>query len=64
MKRRYTAVLTSNGTPRIISVYANNKDNALSEIIEQLGKPGRESILAQWQRNGSRVIETTDVYGE
>ena len=44
---------------RIISTWADNKDQARKEAFRQLSKPGRRGILKQWQQAGSVIEKET-----
>jgi hypothetical protein len=53
--RKYIAI-TSVGL-RIISVSSTNIQDAISEIVSELEKPGREEFLRQWKRDGRMMCE-------
>jgi len=53
---KYVAVFgTHNG--RIISVYADDAEEAEEKVIEQLDRPGRRDALKRWIDDGKKLIE-------
>jgi hypothetical protein len=49
-------VAISSAGLRIISVSAHNFKEARVLITEELGKPGRQAILHDWQISGQQII--------
>ena len=59
MLRPYNGI-TRNGST-IISVEADNFENAERLIVEELSKPGRTDVLESWTRQGKLIeLEYTD----
>lgn len=55
--------LTGNGTP-IITVAAENIEEARKEIHEQLRRPGRFDYFGTWTKGGYKVKESEVVRGD
>lgn len=55
--KKYTAVYGKRGNNRIVSVRAENEDEARKEIARQLSKnPSRLEMLQAWREFGEQVI--------
>jgi hypothetical protein len=52
--KRYGVIV---GKSRVMSVYADNEDEAKEKAESQLDKPGRRRILKSWRQQGKRVRE-------
>jgi len=61
MKRKYTAVFSANRS-RIISVHAENQDDANAKIEEQLRRPGRMDAFVRWVEDGRLVLREDGEY--
>ena len=51
--KRYVAIYGKNG--RIVSVGAEDEDEARRRIREQLDRPGRRDALKRWQDDDERI---------
>jgi hypothetical protein len=58
--KKFTASLKEDGTNRLISVLAKDRDMALDEVHRQLSGPGRLHIWEAWVDNGSHLVDITD----
>jgi hypothetical protein len=57
MYKNYIATRSAEGRgDRIISVLAENEDDARKQIVEQLSRPGRTDYLAWWRATGEHIL--------
>ena len=58
--KKYTAVWGAYNS-RIVSVWAENKEGAVTKITEQLKRPGRYDCYQRWVEDGKQMIINDNV---